>query len=203
MASAITIPNRTLSKIKNVIPLEQPLLMKGKVIHGYGRGSKLLGIPTANIPTDPYEHELSTMEMGVYIGFAKLNNPSMNSLDSSLDSSSQINSLMNPSMNSSENTKIDKQLEQHTKNNIFKTVIGIGDNPQFQNIKKTIEPHLLHEFDKDFYDANLEIVICGYIRPYFKFNSLEELIETMHKDIFIGKEALDVEPFINAKNLLL
>jgi len=29
-----------------------PLQMEGKVIHGFGRGSKELGIPTANLPVD-------------------------------------------------------------------------------------------------------------------------------------------------------
>ncbi|KAJ7623528.1 hypothetical protein FB45DRAFT_925919 [Roridomyces roridus] len=46
-----------------------PLRLEGKVIHGYGRGGKQLGIPTANIPVD---EKLNDVEEGVYFGWASL-----------------------------------------------------------------------------------------------------------------------------------
>eukprot|EP00180_Rhodochaete_pulchella_P002269 Plantae.Rhodophyta-Rhodochaete_pulchella.ctg3417.p3 GENE.Plantae.Rhodophyta-Rhodochaete_pulchella.ctg3417~~Plantae.Rhodophyta-Rhodochaete_pulchella.ctg3417.p3 ORF type:complete len:166 (+),score=28.06 Plantae.Rhodophyta-Rhodochaete_pulchella.ctg3417:159-656(+) len=48
--------------------------MKGEVQHGFGRGSKLLGCPTANIPTEPYEDILGDMTLGVYFGWATIHN---------------------------------------------------------------------------------------------------------------------------------
>jgi riboflavin kinase len=79
------------------IPLSQPVRICGEVIKGYGRGSKLLGMPTANLPADKYTEELSGMEMGVYVGWANVDGGP-----------------------------------------VYKTVLGIGDNPQFQNKTKTI-----------------------------------------------------------------
>jgi len=49
-----------------------PVYFQGEVIKGFGRGSKQLGIPTANLPVTPYEHVLSVLPVGVYAGFARL-----------------------------------------------------------------------------------------------------------------------------------
>lgn len=63
--------------------------LRGKVVHGFGRGSKLLGFPTANMETlwdgedptkgvtlnDDQKHVLDfmrTVECGVYYGWAQV-----------------------------------------------------------------------------------------------------------------------------------
>src|SRR5258708_37477655 len=50
-----------------------PLQMEGKVIRGFRRGSKELGIPTANLPVDnnltPW---ISSIKSGAYFGWASL-----------------------------------------------------------------------------------------------------------------------------------
>ncbi|KAL6064251.1 Riboflavin kinase [Balamuthia mandrillaris] len=46
-----------------------PLLLKGKVVKGFGRGSKELGIPTANLPIDDYKALLADFPVGVYHGW--------------------------------------------------------------------------------------------------------------------------------------
>ena len=79
-----------------------------------------------------------------------------------------------------------------------KTVISIGNNPHFQNEQKTIEPHLLHDFNSDFYGENLTISICGFIRYMEKYDNLDDLINAIKSDITIGSKALDEEPFKNA-----
>ncbi|KAL0487470.1 riboflavin kinase, partial [Acrasis kona] len=137
-------------KIRNSFPLASPVRIVGQVIKGYGRGSKLLGMPTANLPADDYKEELQGMEMGVYIGYANVDGGP-----------------------------------------IYKTVLGIGDNPQFKNKTKTIEPYLLHEFPEDFYGSELRLVIVGFTRPYLSFSSIQELKDTMHNDVKTGRETLD------------
>eukprot|EP00850_Spirogloea_muscicola_P018268 SM000166S02449 [mRNA] locus=s166:571:2794:+ [translate_table: standard] len=49
-----------------------PLRMRGKVVSGFGRGSKQMGIPTANLPPEELEEELKGLAKGVYCGFAQL-----------------------------------------------------------------------------------------------------------------------------------
>jgi len=52
-------------------PLEQPLLLRGPVQRGYGRGSKELGFPTANLPEDLFFGDaLRAVAPGVYACWA-------------------------------------------------------------------------------------------------------------------------------------
>lgn len=49
--------------------------------------------------------------------------------------------------------------------------------------EKTVEPHLLHKFDDDFYGAKLKFLIVGYLRPEQDFPSLEALVDAIQNDI--------------------
>lgn len=51
-----------------------PQMFEGEVIKGFGRGSKELGCPTANIPIEPYKKLLDEMPLGVYWGLVSVNN---------------------------------------------------------------------------------------------------------------------------------
>lgn len=56
----------------NVHEASQPIKLSGKVIHGFSRGSKLLGTPTANIPPEPYSELLQELPNGIFYGWASL-----------------------------------------------------------------------------------------------------------------------------------
>jgi len=49
-----------------------PFFAKGKVVKGFGRGSKELGIPTANLPDEVIEVLPQEMDTGIYYGFANV-----------------------------------------------------------------------------------------------------------------------------------
>ncbi|EFA76560.1 hypothetical protein PPL_10329 [Heterostelium album PN500] len=49
-----------------------PLFLRGKVIKGFGRGSKDLGCPTANLPTESYEATIKDIPIGVFFGWANV-----------------------------------------------------------------------------------------------------------------------------------
>uniref|UniRef100_A0A2P2M3T7 riboflavin kinase n=2 Tax=Rhizophora mucronata TaxID=61149 RepID=A0A2P2M3T7_RHIMU len=57
--------------IQGTLPIE-PWHIGGAVIKGFGRGSKILGIPTANLSTQGYSALLSEHPSGVYLGWAGL-----------------------------------------------------------------------------------------------------------------------------------
>ncbi|CAN1129047.1 Bifunctional riboflavin kinase/FMN phosphatase [Linum perenne] len=138
--------------IEGTLPIE-PWRIGGPVIRGYGRGSKVLGIPTGNLSTEGYSDLLAQHPSGVYFGWARLST-----------------------------------------RGVYKMSMSIGWNPYFNNTEKTIEPWLLHEFDEDFYDEDLSLVIVGYIRPESNFDMLESLIEKIHEDGRIAEKALDIVP---------
>lgn len=45
-----------------------PIRLAGSVTHGFGRGSKQLGVPTANLPPAPLREQLAELPDGVYFG---------------------------------------------------------------------------------------------------------------------------------------
>ncbi|KAJ2162771.1 riboflavin kinase [Coemansia sp. RSA 552] len=49
-----------------------PIFVEGNVVKGFGRGGKQLGIPTANLPASVVNTELSTIPVGVYLGWAQV-----------------------------------------------------------------------------------------------------------------------------------
>ncbi|KAF5943740.1 hypothetical protein HYC85_017817 [Camellia sinensis] len=57
--------------IQGTLPIE-PWYFGGPVVKGFGRGSKVLGIPTANLSTKGYSTVLSERPSGVYFGWAGL-----------------------------------------------------------------------------------------------------------------------------------
>ena len=52
--------------------LDEPLLLSGEVVKGFGRGSKELGIPTANLPVEALGNSLDEIPAGVYYGWASV-----------------------------------------------------------------------------------------------------------------------------------
>lgn len=51
---------------------DRPLLLAATVVHGFKRGSKELGIPTANLSMDELAVDKADMDPGIYFGFARL-----------------------------------------------------------------------------------------------------------------------------------
>ncbi|XP_073002659.1 bifunctional riboflavin kinase/FMN phosphatase [Typha latifolia] len=59
--------------IEGTLPID-PWFIGGPVIKGFGRGSKVLGIPTANLAAENFSDLLSDHTSGVYFGWAGLSN---------------------------------------------------------------------------------------------------------------------------------
>lgn len=78
---------------------------------------------------------------------------------------------------------------------VYKMVMSIGFNPYYNNTEKTAEPWLLHKFEQDFYDEELRLLVCGYIRPEANFESLEALVKRIHEDAAVTEVALTNRAF--------
>ena len=117
--------------------------LRGTVVKGFGRGSKTLGIPTANL--DEASLKKSNIDgslTGIYAGFATVGNDAT----------------------------------------VYDAVLSIGWNPQFQNTHKTAETWILHTFENDFYGEQLNVKIVAYLRPEAVFDTIDELVQAIHKD---------------------
>ncbi|XP_075586006.1 LOW QUALITY PROTEIN: riboflavin kinase [Dermatophagoides farinae] len=160
--------------------LTKPVFVSSRVIHGFGRGSKKLGCPTANLEHDAVQK--INLESGIYYGFAQLVDPPKQQRSTTINNN-------NDHTNYNEDLSIYRATSPS--NPIYPTVISFGWNPHFNDVKqRTLEAHLLHSFDEDFYNSTIRVAICGYIRSERKFNSLEELIDTIKDDIRQTKDAL-------------
>ena len=61
-------------------------------------------------------------------------------------------------------------------------MLSIGYRPTLNNgLDRSIEVHIFH-FDADIYDQPMRISFIRRTRPELKFDSIEELIEQLHKD---------------------
>ncbi|KAL3797389.1 hypothetical protein HJC23_010515 [Cyclotella cryptica] len=173
-----------------------PIRMISRVVHGFGRGSKDLGIPTANVSLDKDTLKCSiddydALPTGIYWGFARIGEPSVDLSQGKGDAGGQ--SVLG---------------------RVYTTAISIGYNPTYNNKEKTVEPHLIAEPDhpqrhasstgetqfQDFYGKTIVLSVVGFIRNELPFEGLDKLTEAIKKDI---NDAVNLangsEPFIIAE----
>ncbi|XP_037924305.1 putative riboflavin kinase isoform X2 [Hermetia illucens] len=74
---------------------------------------------------------------------------------------------------------------------VYKMVMSIGWNPYYDNTEKSMETHIMHNFNRDLYGSVLKVCIAGYLRAEMNFNSLDALIEAIQNDIKQASEQLD------------
>jgi len=150
----------------NVSKMKEPIELTSEIVHGFGRGGKKLGIPTANLDMTPeIQSKLEDLVSGVYYGWAEF-----------LPSSSEAN------------TK--EPLEYNRKQPM---VMSIGFNPYFNNKHKTAEAHIMQKFEGDFYASTLKVKILGFIRTEADFIKFPHLIEAIHNDVQVAKDILTAE----------
>ncbi|OBT66899.1 hypothetical protein VE03_04224 [Pseudogymnoascus sp. 23342-1-I1] len=158
-----------------------PLRMRGAVEKGFGRGSKELGIPTANLPVTSAPW-ISTADSGVYFGWASLqlppSHPSHPSTDAGADKDAAV---VVPEAKRGEGWRV------------FPMVMSIGYNPFYGNTVRSAEVHIMHPFPEDFYGAPLALSILGYIRPEYDYVDKESLVKDIREDIAVAERSLERE----------
>jgi len=132
---------------------KNPIILKGKVVPGFQRGSRQLGVPTANLEmTKENSDKISDMLSGVYIG--------KGTFLSNIDKNANIDT-----------------------NKQYKCVLSIGWNPYFENSLKTIEVFIIDYEGDNFYNEELEISISSFIRTEANFENFGELVTVITYDI--------------------
>ncbi|ROT36588.1 riboflavin kinase [Sodiomyces alkalinus F11] len=141
-----------------------PLKMEGKVISGFGRGSKELGIPTANLPVDAQTPWIDDVKSGVYFGWASLALPPDHP-DRPFDGDTPAFLL-------------------------YPMVMSIGYNPFYKNTVRSAEVHVLHPFTADFYGAHMRLLVLGFVREEKDYASLDALVEDIRFDCEVARESV-------------
>ncbi|KAI9666083.1 MAG: riboflavin kinase [Bathelium mastoideum] len=181
-----------------------PLRLNGKVIKGFGRGSKELGIPTANIPVEGLSvggHD--DVESGVYYGWAGLKMPAAPAAPGSetkegVQKESLSTKAGKRAVDVTEDVVLgdapdhDSKLAHHpSRTRVHPMVMSIGWNPFYKNTVRSVEVHIMHEFHgRDFYGAHMNLLVLGFIRPELDYVSKEKLIEDIKTDIDVAGRSL-------------
>lgn len=137
-----------------------PVYLQGWVTRGFGRGSKDLGCPTANLPDSSIEGV--PLETGVHFGFARV-------LGEEGKHDAVFPMVMsigwNPFYNNDTRTAVRARWRRqwYSFHHPRLTSPGVGP-PQ--------EVHVLHDYPSDFYGKELRVVVLGYVRPEYNYASM-------------------------------
>ena len=183
--------------------LPSPLLLRGEVVKGFGRGSRELGIPTANLDTEALEASgaLAGVEAGIYAGWATVwpregagagagaaaLAPVVHKMVMSIGWCARAPLTVGCTLSRPPRRPQSPPYPRRASSRRCR-------NPFFKNERKTVEPHLLHVFPADFYGAELRLCVVGYLRPEASFPSLDALIAAIHGDIDAARSSLDAPP---------
>jgi riboflavin kinase/FMN adenylyltransferase len=61
--------------------------------------------------------------------------------------------------------------------------VSVGTNPTFDGTVRTVEAYVLDRTDLDLYDEQVTVEFVERIRPTLRFDSVEELLQAMAKDV--------------------
>ncbi|KAF7185218.1 Riboflavin kinase [Pseudocercospora fuligena] len=171
-----------------------PLKLDGKVIKGFGRGSKDLGIPTANIPLSGLSvggHE--DVESGVYFGWAGLS-PSQVTAQHTPGTDPKYDLAAEETYKSLNAVILEQNRKdgdsQDDKGAVYPMVMSIGWNPFYKNTVRSVEVHIMHHFEKDFYGSHMNVSILGFIRPELDYVDMQSLIDDIKTDINVAGNSL-------------
>lgn len=157
------------------LPVVLPIRMISRVSKGFGRGSKDLGIPTANLDRATLQSSTSFDDLptGIYWGYGRIVE------------------------NGGDSGEGETKKEQEPAAIVYTAAISIGYNPTYGNSEKSCEPHLIaaasdprrhasstgETLMDDFYERTCRLSVIGYLRPELPFEGLDKLVEAIKKDI--------------------
>jgi riboflavin kinase len=144
--------------------LDAPVALAATVVAGFGRGSRDLAVPTANLDIAELGADaLARLPRGVYFGWARLANPPAGS------------------------PADDSQVHKMVMNVGARPTVNAGDEAP------SVEVHVLHDFAADdFRGARLAVVATSFLRPEMKFDGLAALQRRIKADVGIARSQLDL-----------
>ena len=148
----------------------------------------------------------------MYFGFVGLRltpdttQPADNStLTLSASASSTIDSAPTPDAgtqadDSASNVTDNEQQPATERTGIYPAVLSIGFNPYYSNPTRSIEIHILHAFPRyNFYHAPLNLLILGFIRPEYDYESLGALVDDIKMDCEVARRSLERTGYVRKR----
>jgi riboflavin kinase / FMN adenylyltransferase len=86
-------------------------------------------------------------------------------------------------------TRLD--LAEDERDRTMPAAISVGTNPTFEtHDRRTVEAYVLDRDDLDLYDERVMVEFTAHIRPTLRFESVDELLEAMGRDVARCRELL-------------
>ena len=77
---------------------------------------------------------------------------------------------------------------------LFPAAISVGTNPTFDGEReRRVESYVLDRDDLELYGVEVEVSFVGHIRGMLRFDSVDELVDTMRSDVERTREVLDAQ----------
>lgn len=86
--------------------------------------------------------------------------------------------------------KVCQQSKPNGAGAVYPMVMSIGWNPYYKNTVRSVEVHIMHDFEVQFYDSHMNLLILGFIRPELDYESVEKLINDIKTDIDVAGRSL-------------
>ncbi|RMZ75799.1 hypothetical protein DV738_g5294, partial [Chaetothyriales sp. CBS 135597] len=75
---------------------------------------------------------------------------------------------------------------------VYPAVLSIGYNPYYKNETRSVEIHILHHFvHYNFYSSPLNLLILGFIRPEYDYESVDALVADIKTDCQVAARSLE------------
>ena len=82
---------------------------------------------------------------------------------------------------------------------VYPMVMSIGWNPFYKNSVRSVEVHIMHDFEQEFYGSHMNLAILGFIRPEYDYVSLESLVEDIKTDIDVAGKSLGRKAYAESR----
>ena len=150
-----------------------PIRMISTVVRGYGRGSRELGIPTANLCRETLQSsvDFDDLPCGIYWGFAKVGSGRTPESETPVCKAA-ISIGYNPTYKNEQKT-----VEPHL----------IADPADARRNASLCGETLL----RDFYGETIRLSVVGFLRNELPFEGLEKLVAAIKKDIVDSERLCD------------
>ena len=137
----------------------------GEVTHGAGRGGRALGFPTANLY---FPEKFALPADGVYAGYLTVKSTGQGNPE--LKEAQQVGTMP-------VGTKLP-------------AAISVGTNPTFGHEPRSVESFVL-DHEADLYGLEVSVEFLHRLRGMETYNSLDELITAINKDVADTRSVLD------------
>ncbi len=186
--SAAAVPYLAVLRKSAVLPLADGFAaLAGPVCAGYGRGSRKLGVPTANLPCSLFQSQLAELRTGVYVGWAAARGGVHKCV---------VNVGYSPTFEGKENKEV--VVEAHLMHTFSaEGATGASDGAADGAAEGAAEGADAEVDDGfvEFYGEELRLLLLGFVRPEKKFDSFDELLSTIRSDIATAAAELDTSPY--------